>query len=162
MTASADVPYCLPRETANALKSKQPKVLCEVLMKPMITWVEQACRKAGIEEVYVVAGAGAEQVKQAVSPECNIVIQSQRRGTGHAVMMAAQALEGGGDVAVLNGDAPFISARGFGGGLQPSISVQHNAVTLVTARLQEPFGYGRIVRTESGGSQRHCGRVRRR
>ena len=131
------------------MKSKQPKVLCEVLMKPMITWVEQACRKAGIEEVYVVAGAGAEQVKQAVSPECNIVIQSQRRGTGHAVMMAAQALEGGGDVAVLNGDAPFISAEVLAAAYAQHIR-QHNAVTLVTARLQEPFGYGRIVRTESG------------
>lgn len=130
------------------MKSSRPKVLCEVLFKPMLNWVEDACRKAGIAEVYVVAGAQAELLRQA-APDCKFAIQQERKGTGHAVMMAAEAFAAGGDVLVLYGDAPFISAQV----IQDTYEFhkkQGNAVTIVSASLDNPTGYGRIVRSENG------------
>ncbi|WP_308754978.1 NTP transferase domain-containing protein, partial [uncultured Anaerotruncus sp.] len=83
------------------MKSDRPKVVCEVLFQPMIRWVENAVRAAGIDDVTIVTGEGAELVEAAVSPGCKFVRQRERRGTGHAVMTAADALEAGGDALVL-------------------------------------------------------------
>lgn len=126
------------------MKSENPKVLCEVLFQPMLKWVENACRAAGIEEIYVVAG-DREDLLRKISPGCQFVRQSERRGTGHAVMMAADALADGGDVVVLNGDAPLISAEDIENALTLH-RARHDAVTLVTARVRDPYGYGRILR----------------
>ncbi len=129
------------------MKSDRPKVLCEVLFKPMLCWVEDACRAAGIEEVYIVAGAQEELLKQAASPRCHFVCQSERRGTGHAAMMAAQAFAADGDVLILHGDAPFISAQVIQDAYAQHRE-QQNALTLISAELDNPTGYGRIVRKD--------------
>lgn len=68
------------------MKSDRPKVLCEVLFQPMIRWVENAVRDAGIDDITIVTGEGAKLVEAAVSPGCKFVCQRERRGTGHAVM----------------------------------------------------------------------------
>ena len=132
------------------MKSSRPKVLCEVLFKPMLRWVEDACRTAGIEEIYIVAGKDPDSLRAAVTPACHFVLQPERLGTGHAVMMARDALLRGGDVAVLNGDAPFVSAEVLIGALSQHRAAQ-NAVTVVTARIENPAGYGRVLRGEDGG-----------
>ncbi|WP_147539090.1 bifunctional UDP-N-acetylglucosamine diphosphorylase/glucosamine-1-phosphate N-acetyltransferase GlmU [Anaerotruncus rubiinfantis] len=132
------------------MKSSRPKVLCEVLFKPMLRWVEDACRTAGIEEIYIVAGKDPDSLRAAVTPACHFVLQPERLGTGHAVMMARDALLRGGDVAVLNGDAPFVSAEVLIGALSQHRAAQ-NAVTVVTARIENPTGYGRVLRGEDGG-----------
>ncbi len=131
------------------MKSDRPKVLCEVLFKPMIRWVEDACRAAGVEEICIVEGDQSELLRQAVSPACTFYRQAQRRGTGHAVRMAAEALAGGGDVVVLNGDSPFIDAQTINAAYRQHREEQ-NAVTVVTAHIAAPFGYGRILRDSAG------------
>lgn len=130
------------------MKSKYPKVMAQVLFKPMINWVVDWCRKAGIEKICVVVGHGADQVRAALPQECVTVEQQQRRGTGHAVMMARSFIEENpGDVLVLNGDAPFVSDK-----VITNVVQRHRAakaqVTVVTANLDNPFGYGRILRQD--------------
>ena len=130
------------------MKSDRPKALCEVLFKPMLKWVEDACRAAGIDEIWVVAGANAELL-EAAAPACRFVCQTERRGTGHAAMMAAEAYRAGGDVLVLNGDAPFVEPQA----LRDALAMHRagkNAVTLLSARLDDPFGYGRVIRGKGG------------
>ena len=128
------------------MKSKYPKVMAEVLFKPMINWVTDWCLKAGIEKICVVVGSGADQVRAALPQQCVTVEQTERLGTGHAVMMAKEFIrEHPGDVVVLNGDAPFVSDQVIGSALEHHR--QSGAqVTVVTARLHDPSGYGRILR----------------
>lgn len=71
--------------------------------------------------------------------------QPERRGTGHAVMMASEAFAQGGDLLVLNGDAPFVSPQAINAAYAEHLS-QGCAVTLMTAKLEDPSGYGRIDR----------------
>ena len=132
------------------MKSDRPKVLCEVLFQPMIRWVENAVRDAGIDDITIVTGEGAKLVEAAVSPGCKFVCQRERRGTGHAVMAAADALAAGGDALVLYGDAPFIEGGAITAALRQHRAEQ-NAVTLVSARPADPFGYGRVLRGTDGG-----------
>lgn len=131
------------------MKSDRPKVLCEVLFQPMIRWVEDALRAAGVEEICIVEGDQGGLLRQAVSPECTFYRQEQRRGTGHAVRMAAETLAKGGDVVVLNGDSPFIDAQTINAAYRQHREEQ-NAVTVVTAHIAAPFGYGRILRDSAG------------
>ena len=132
------------------MKSEKPKVLCEVLFRPMARWAADALREAGVDSLCAVCGAGAELV-QAALPECETVLQAQRLGTGHAVMQARAFLERhrGCDCAVLCGDAPFLDARTLSGALELHRSAGA-AVTLITARLEDPCGYGRVLRDAAG------------
>lgn len=133
------------------MRSSKPKVLCEVLFRPMISWVLAACDAAGIDSRCVVTGFEHEQLEDYLNGCCTTVLQPERLGTGHAVMMAEAYLREhtGSDVLVLNGDAPFIDARTI-----LSAYAMHkqkeNSVTLVTAELEDPAGYGRIVRDLDG------------
>ena len=133
------------------MKSKKPKVLCEVLFTPMLAWVIASCEQAELTNLCVVTGNGADQVEAFLEGNYRTVLQSERRGTGHAVMMAREYLRefAGGNVLVLCGDAPFMDA----GTIQSALEVhtrQNNAVTVITAELDEPGGYGRILRNDSG------------
>ena len=135
------------------MKSESPKVLCEVLFEPMILWVTRACADAGIADCCAVLGQGHELVRPVLPERFSVVIQHERRGTGHAVMIAADYIRDGGfeDVAVLYGDAPFVTAQDL-----KSAYKQHkkekNAVTVFSAKVKDPTGYGRIVRSGSGVS----------
>ena len=133
------------------MRSTGPKVLCEVLFKPMIHWVADACAGAGIVDICVVLGEGGDAVRKILPKRIQTVDQPERRGTGHAVMMAAEYIRSGGfdDVVVLCGDAPFISSAD----LRDSYSehkAQDNAVTVLSAKVKDPRGYGRIVRGGRG------------
>lgn len=138
------------------MKSNRPKVLCEVLFKPMLAWVLDALRESKVQDICCVAGFAHEQVeaflaKRNAAPPArapvHCVLQAQRRGTGHAVMMAQSFLQArrGGQVLVLNGDAPFLDAATINAAL-----AQHtqngNAATVISAAVEDPTGYGRIVR----------------
>ncbi len=136
------------------MKSKHPKVLCQVLFRPMISWVTDACRRAGVQDICAVLGNGAEEIRPVLPENCKIAMQRERLGTGHAVMCAREFLEQhrGGNVLILCGDAPFVSA-----GLIEESYHYHcgkgNGVTVISARVQQPFGYGRIVRAADSSLQ---------
>ena len=136
------------------MKSKKPKVMCELLFEPMLRWVIDAVREAGIEDICVVTGSRREYVEEYVSSlpfSVSTVYQPERLGTGHAVMMAKEfiAAHSGGDVLILNGDAPFIDAKTINDALSAQLSSgDGRGCTVITAELEDPFGYGRIVRKE--------------
>ena len=132
------------------MKSKKPKALAEVLFAPMIDWVISAVKESGIDDICVVKGFGAEYLEAHLADSCKTVLQSERLGTGHAVLQAGSFIEkNGGDVLVLNGDAPFIDAKTIYDALALHRK-EGNSVTVISAEIDDPTGYGRIIRTENG------------
>lgn len=131
--------------------STSSKVLCQVLFKPMLEWVMENCAGAGITRSCVVVGNGAQDVKALVNGRAELAVQQQRRGTGHAVICARDFLEEHAhrDVLVLFGDAPFQFPEVIRGAYSLHRE-QGNAMTVVSATVQDPTGYGRIVRDGSG------------
>lgn len=135
------------------MKSNKPKTLSEVLGKPMLWWVMSALKKAGIDDICVVKGFRKECIEEYLSTldfEVESVFQAERLGTGHAVMMAKDFLKAhDGNVVILNGDAPFMTAETIEKSLEQHIS-SGAAATVISARVDDPAGYGRIVRDDSG------------
>ncbi len=133
------------------MKSKKPKVLHPILFKPMLNWVIDAVKESGVQELCVVCGHLHEQVEQHVAGVAQTALQSERLGTGHAVMQASAFLEAhrGGQVLILCGDAPLMSSAS----IQKAYDAQtsgRTAATIITANAPDPYGYGRIVRTPDG------------
>lgn len=134
------------------MKSDKPKTLSMVLDKPMLMWVISALRGAGVDDICVVKGYKKEcieefldEVNKDSSNKIESVYQAERLGTGHAVMMAKDFLSKcDGNVVILNGDAPFMDSKTIADAL-----AQHNngyAATVISAKVDDPTGYGRIVR----------------
>lgn len=128
-----------------------PKPMFRVLGEPMLEWVLGACEAAGLPRICVVTGYEAKQIEDYLGDRCATAYQAERLGTGHAVMQAIPFLEGDtdGSTLVLCGDAPFIDSETVQRALEQHIA-EENAVTVITAKVAEPFGYGRILRTENG------------
>lgn len=133
------------------MKWDRPKVLSQVLFKPMLQWVLDAVRLSGIDKVCVVAGFMHEKVEEYISknePQAGCVLQKEQLGTGHAVMSAAEFVSsnaGGGNTLVLNGDAPFISSEMILGALKEHTE-KNSSVTVISASVADPTGYGRVIR----------------
>lgn len=133
------------------MKADMPKPLFKVLGEPMLEWVVSACEKSGINDICVVKGFRGEMIDEYLGGRCTTVLQAERLGTGHAVMQAVPFLkeDESGNTLVLNGDAPFIDESTIKNSLAYHCE-NNNAVTVITAELENPFGYGRIIRTEKG------------
>ncbi len=134
------------------MKSAHPKALCQVLFKPIISWVLDACNKAGYrpDQTCVVCGKGGEEL-QALLPEgTHTVWQHERLGTGHAVMQAEsflRSLPKGAQVMILFGDAPFISEELIYNSRQAHLESEAK-LTVIAVSVDNPKGYGRIIRDE--------------
>lgn len=133
------------------MRSDLPKPMFRVLDIPMLDWVTKACEDSGIEDICVVTGFNSEVIEKHLNGKYHTVFQSERKGTGHAVMMAEEWLRErtDSDVLVLNGDAPFIDNETILGAHWLHCD-KGNAVTVITAEVDEPKGYGRILRTADG------------
>ena len=135
------------------MKSDLPKVLHEVCGRPMLAWVLDACRAAGADRLLVVVGHKAELVQEAFaadSADVEWIVQEPQLGTGHAVMVCREPLEGlSGAVLVLAGDGPLIRPATLGQ-LLAEHARRQAACTLATSILPDPMRYGRILRDESG------------
>ena len=131
-----------------------PKVLYPVADKPMVWWVVKACLEAGVQRCIVVIGYGGEQVRSALAgePNCHFVEQTEQLGTGHAARMAEPLFNPGQqrDVFVLAGDGPLIRAETLTQLLTAHRQASAGA-TLATAVLDDPTGYGRVLRDAAGG-----------
>ncbi len=129
------------------LKSKLPKVLHEVGGKPLLAHViAAAAQVVPAKDIYVIIGHEAEKVREAVAHTgVGFILQHPQRGTGHALMVARKALEGYEQVIVLSGDAPLITTATILK-LQGFHREHQAAMTILTAEVENPFGYGRIIR----------------
>ena len=133
------------------MHTELPKVLHEVCGRPMLAYVLDACREVGIGKIYVVVGFGNEQIKERFNQTEDIVWiqQKEQKGTAHAVMSCRQYLKDfQGQTLVLCGDGPLIRPSTL-----KTLIQKHEegppAATLATAILDEPDGYGRIIRDEN-------------
>lgn len=122
------------------------KVLCTVAEKPMLLWVTDAARKAGVEHVCVVASE-PDVIDAVKDAGFEVRIQTERLGTGHATRMAMDFLEAHrtGDTLVLCGDAPFMDSDTIQKAYRQHKD-EENALTVVTAQLEDGGNYGRIIR----------------
>ena len=133
------------------MKSSKPKVMAQVLFKPMIDWVVSAAEKGGVEDICVVKGYRAEILEEHLGGKYQTVLQAQRLGTGHAVMQAEDFIKAhsDGDVLILNGDAPLMDSETISSALEYHRNNASDA-TVISAKVANPFGYGRILRGENG------------
>jgi bifunctional UDP-N-acetylglucosamine pyrophosphorylase/glucosamine-1-phosphate N-acetyltransferase len=133
------------------LKSQHPKVLHEVGGKPLLEHVIRAAvRVVPAGDVFAIIGHEADRVRESMKHTgINFVLQAEQRGTGHALMVARDALSGYDHVIVLSGDAPLISSETIGKLRNVHLETQA-AMTLLSADLDNPTGYGRVVRKAAG------------
>ncbi len=129
------------------IKSNLPKVLHKVCGKEMINHVIDTMREANIEDVNIIIGKGAELVQKATeSRNVSYSLQEEQLGTGHAVKCAKEFLKDkDGVVAIFTGDAPLIRKETVKKLLDNHIE-NGNTGTLLTSLIQDPTGYGRIIR----------------
>jgi bifunctional UDP-N-acetylglucosamine pyrophosphorylase/glucosamine-1-phosphate N-acetyltransferase len=129
------------------MKSELPKVLHSVCGLPMVEHVGRAMRVAGVERPIVVVGHGGRLLREALGEDAYAYAeQAEQLGTGHAAAMAAPLLSGyDGPVIVTPGDTPLLTGEALS-----ALVARHReteaAITLATFRLEDPTGYGRVVR----------------
>jgi bifunctional UDP-N-acetylglucosamine pyrophosphorylase / glucosamine-1-phosphate N-acetyltransferase len=135
------------------LKSQLPKVLHEVGGKPLLAHVIQAATcVVPPNDIFAIVGHEAERVRAAVADSgVNFILQSEQRGTGHALMVARDALSHYDHIIVLSGDAPQIAPQTIARLLNFHLD-QKAAMTLLSADLEDPTGYGRVIRKSAGSA----------
>ena len=132
------------------MKSKLPKVLHKVGGHPMLEHVMDAAEAAGCRDNVVVIGHGAELVRKLVGNRARIALQAEQLGTGHAVLQAADTLKDfTGTVMILCGDTPLLEAAELRKFYEEHVQ-SGAAATVMSAIMEEPYGYGRILRDENG------------
>ena len=139
------------------MKSSVPKVLHEVAGIPMIGHVITLLERLRMGRVVVVVGHGSEQVRSFLQGRrVTVVEQSEQLGTGHAVLSALTALGGTErDVLILSGDVPLLSPPTLRGLFRVYRKAgPSRALALITALLDRPGGYGRVIRGAGGGIER--------
>ena len=131
------------------MKTSKPKALAEVLFKPMIDWVTDAAIAGGVDDICIVTGHGREALEAHLGGKFSTVEQKELLGTGHAVMQAKDFIKAHtpGDILILNGDAPLIDAKTISTAYEYHNS-HKNAVTIISAKIDNPAGYGRIIRNK--------------
>jgi bifunctional UDP-N-acetylglucosamine pyrophosphorylase/glucosamine-1-phosphate N-acetyltransferase len=136
------------------LKSQLPKVLHEVGGKPLLEHVIRAAvRVVPAGDVFAIIGHEADRVRAAMQHTgVNFILQTEQRGTGHALMVAREALAKYDHVIVLSGDAPLITAETIQQ-LRDFHLAQKAAMTLLSAELEIPTGYGRVLRKKPGSAE---------
>jgi bifunctional UDP-N-acetylglucosamine pyrophosphorylase/glucosamine-1-phosphate N-acetyltransferase len=135
------------------MKSARAKVLHELGGLPLITYVARTAQSLGPEKIYVVVGHQASEVERAVQTEVGdkavFVTQTEQRGTGDAVMAAQSQLENSySPVLILSGDVPLIRQATLEDFISQHLASQA-ACSILSVRLENPTGYGRLVRDEN-------------
>lgn len=133
------------------MKSAMPHVMLKLLSKPMLQWVLTAARHSGIRNIAVISSRADNMVAEFVHGSCELFVQSEPLGTANAVMQAREFVKrySGGNVLILNGDAPLMDAETIRNALTSHINYGNDA-TVISAKVEKPFGYGRIVRDKEG------------
>jgi bifunctional UDP-N-acetylglucosamine pyrophosphorylase / glucosamine-1-phosphate N-acetyltransferase len=126
------------------MRSTQAKVLHKIAGKPLLSHVIDVTRELSPDKIFVVYGHDGQKVRSTLdSEDLEWVLQEQQLGTGHAVKQALPDIDPGADILVLYGDVPLITATT----LRKLIDSRNaKALSLLTANLEDPTGYGRIIR----------------
>lgn len=132
------------------MKSKLYKVLHSVCGKPMVLHVLDQVSALEVQEIVTIVGHGAEKVQSQLGDRTHFALQSEQLGTAHAVMQAEELLQGKqGTTFVICGDTPLIRTE-----TMDALMKQHEELgakaTILTAKLDDPTGYGRIIRNNEG------------
>ena len=132
------------------MKSAYPKVLHKILGRPMLHYVVESAKQASADSILVVVGYEGEQVVQSLGPDFKYVWQREQLGTGHAVLMAEPILKDmDGDLLVLYGDTPLLGPET----IKKLVEVKRDqkaVAAILTTQLNDPTGYGRIIRNSQG------------
>jgi len=127
------------------MKSKLPKVMHLLAGKTLIGHVLDAVNQVGIERPLVIVGHGREVVEASICERAKIVVQTEQLGTGHAMMQVLPSLENVRTVLVLSGDQPLLKPETLHA-LIKLHETQGASATVLTASMDQPYGYGRIIR----------------
>ncbi len=131
------------------MKSDLPKVVHKCNDYPMVHYVIEASKEAGADDVCVIVGYKAEEVRASITETVEYAIQTKQLGTGHAVKCAKDFIGNDGDVIILCGDTPLIT----GETLSRLVETHRDGgygVTVLSAILDDATGYGRIIRDTEG------------
>jgi bifunctional UDP-N-acetylglucosamine pyrophosphorylase/glucosamine-1-phosphate N-acetyltransferase len=152
LCVTAPVVVIMAAGEGTRMRSRLPKLLHPLCGRPMIAWSVAAATEAGAGTVVVVQGPGRE-LEEVLDHRVQFAVQDQARGTADAVSAASGSFDGAGTVIVMNGDHPLISAATI-----RELAEAHErsgaAATLATAVLDDPSGYGRVVRGPDGTVER--------
>ena len=130
------------------MESRDPdhsKVAYPILGKPLINYVIDACKPLGLKDIFTVVGFGGKATEECVKKDSKVVWQHQILGTGHALMQVKELQDKEGNIIVVSGDIPLLTT-------QTLRKVYHkhekgdNALTICTSVLENPKGYGRVIR----------------
>lgn len=132
------------------MKSKMPKVLHEVMGRPMVKRVVDTAKDLEAKNICVVTGHMSETVQEALKDECvSFAVQKEQLGTGHAVMQADEYINENEDVLILYGDTPLIKAETLEKLIEYHRS-ENNGVSIISAIVEDSAGYGHIIRDKDG------------
>lgn len=132
------------------MKSDLPKVVHTIDGKCLVDYAIEAARGAGAEEICLVVGYKSDVVKEKIlHKDVTFVLQEEQLGTGHAVKCAKEFLGDEGQTMILFGDTPLITADTLKR-LSDYHNQKGNAVTVLSAKMENPTGYGRIIRDAEG------------
>lgn len=150
-----DISIILAAGEGSRMQSNKPKVIHEICGKPLLKYVIEASKKAGIEKNYCIVGHGADRVKSAVGEDSTVDYRNQPvgencpYGTGYAVMQAEDLIEDDNTVLILYGDTPLITEKTLKDLLSYHKKGSYKG-TVLTAEVMDPTGYGRIIRDGDG------------
>ncbi|WP_415238630.1 bifunctional UDP-N-acetylglucosamine diphosphorylase/glucosamine-1-phosphate N-acetyltransferase GlmU [Seleniivibrio woodruffii] len=130
------------------MKSETPKVLFRAAGRPMVDYVADAASELGAERINVVIGNGAELVQQHLAGRAEFSVQTEQRGTGDAVMAAAESISSfDGKVLILCGDMPLVKPETLKAFMD---AASKHPVAFMSVKVKNPFGYGRVIRGVDG------------
>jgi len=146
------LPIILAAGQGTRMNSSLPKVLHHIGGKPMLQHVIDCCEELNIDSLGVIVGHGSEQVKASVSAkEISWILQAEQKGTGHAVLQASDIISDEDLVIIAYGDVPLIKTNTL---KELAIKLEHAKLVVLTTILENPLGYGRIIRDEASKIQR--------
>lgn len=133
------------------MKADCPKVMCNVLFKPMISYVIDAVKEAGAQDICVITGYKHQEVEDYLDDDIKTALQEPQLGTGHAVMQSMEFIEAHteDEILILNGDGPLMDAETINKAYNYHKS-NSNSITLISAIVEDTEGIGHIKRDEKG------------
>ena len=134
------------------MNSKRHKVVHEICGKPMIAYVVDELLAAGVDRLFVVVGRLEDQVRAVLGERVRFIRQEEQLGTGHAVLQAVPHLPEDSVTVVLNGDCPLIRRQEIQRLM--NVAAEREASAVMTASVDDPFAYGRVMRDEQGAVMR--------